>query len=255
MVGTPLLATQGLEAGHGGMAVVHGFDLELSPGEIVVLLGPNGAGKTTTLLTLAGDLAPIHGQVFMDGHLAPRSLHGRARRGLRLITEERSVMMSMTVADNLRLAHKNIAPCLELFPELQPLLNRRAGLLSGGEQQMLTLARAVVGDGRILLADELSLGLAPSSSAGFSEPSAPRPTAAWAWSWWSNRPGWPWKSPTADSSCAKVWSSSPGLPPSPGRTWQRSSRATSRPFSESSLIPPHQLPNPEEKASYRNGQG
>jgi branched-chain amino acid transport system ATP-binding protein len=143
------------------MAVVHNFNLELAPGEIVVLLGANGAGKTTTLLTLAGDLAPIKGQVLMDGRPAPRSLHARARRGLRLITEERSVMMSMSVHDNLRLSHRSVAPALELFPELQPLLGRRAGLLSGGEQQMLTLARAVVGNGRLLLADELSLGLAP----------------------------------------------------------------------------------------------
>ena len=142
------------------MAVVHNLDLQVQPGEIVVLLGANGAGKTTTLLTMAGELPPA-GRVLMDGRPAPRALHTRVRRGLRFITEERSVLMSMSVADNLRLAHRDITPCLELFPELDPLLSRKAGLLSGGEQQMLTLARAVVGDGRILLADELSLGLAP----------------------------------------------------------------------------------------------
>ncbi|MCU4183276.1 ATP-binding cassette domain-containing protein [Acidiferrimicrobium sp. IK] len=143
------------------MAVVHGLDLVVEEGEIVVLLGANGAGKTTTLLTLAGDLPLIGGEVLFDGRPAPRSLHARARRGLRFITEERSVLMSLSVADNLRLAHRDFEPCLELFPELRPLLDRKAGLLSGGEQQILTLARAVVGHGRLLLADELSLGLAP----------------------------------------------------------------------------------------------
>ena len=158
---SPLLEAQGLEAGHEGMAVVHKLDLAVNAGEIVVLLGANGAGKTTTLLTLAGDLPPIAGTVLLDGRPAPRSLHARARRGLRFITEERSVLMGLTVADNLRLVHRDITPCLELFPELERLLGRKAGLLSGGEQQMLTLARAVAGDGRLLLADELSLGLAP----------------------------------------------------------------------------------------------
>lgn len=158
---TALLEARRLEAGYDGMAVVHQLDLAVHPGEIVVLLGANGAGKTTTLLTLGGDLPPIGGQVLMDGRPAPRSLHARARHGLRFITEERSVLMSMSVSDNLHLVHRDISPCLQLFPELEPLLGRKAGLLSGGEQQMLTLARAVVGDGRVLLADELSLGLAP----------------------------------------------------------------------------------------------
>jgi branched-chain amino acid transport system ATP-binding protein len=156
-----LIEARKLEAGYAGMAVVHGLDLIVEAGEIVVLLGANGAGKTTTLLTLAGDLAPIDGYVLLDSKPAPATLHARARNGLRFITEERSVIMSLSVADNLRLSHRELAPCLALFPELEPLLGRKAGLLSGGEQQMLTLARAIAGSGRLLLADELSLGLAP----------------------------------------------------------------------------------------------
>lgn len=158
---TALIEAHDLQAGYQGMAVVRDLDIHVNAGEIVLLLGANGAGKTTTLLTLGGDLPPISGRVLMDGAPARRSLHGRARRGLRFITEERSVVMSLSVADNLKLAHRDIGPCLDLFPELRPMLTRKAGLLSGGEQQMLTLARAVAGDGRLLLADELSLGLAP----------------------------------------------------------------------------------------------
>ena len=159
--GTPLIEVTDLSAGYNGIAVVRNLSLSVSPGEVVALLGANGAGKSTTLLTLAGDLAPISGEVRIDGVLAKKPLYWRARQGLRLITEERSVIMSLTVADNLRLVHRDPARCLELFPELKPLMKRRASLLSGGEQQILTLARAIVGNGRLLLADELSLGLAP----------------------------------------------------------------------------------------------
>ena len=161
MTTAPMLEARGLDAGYHGMRVVKGLDLTVNSGEIVVLLGANGAGKTTTLLTLSGDLPPLAGEVLLQGRVARRSLHVRARHGLRLITEDRSVIMSLSVADNLRLAHRDISVCLDLFPELRPLLRRRAGLLSGGEQQMLTLARAITGTGRLLLADELSLGLAP----------------------------------------------------------------------------------------------
>jgi branched-chain amino acid transport system ATP-binding protein len=157
----PLIEARSLVAGYNGIAVLRDLNLSVAPGEVVALLGANGAGKSTTLLTLAGELAPISGQVLLDGAPATRPLYWRARQGMRLITEERSVIMSLTVADNLRLVHKDPAACLALFPELKPLMRRRASLLSGGEQQMLTLARAIVGCGRLLLADELSLGLAP----------------------------------------------------------------------------------------------
>ncbi len=156
-----LIEADGLTAGYGSIPVVRGLDLRVEPGEVVALLGPNGAGKTTTLRALAGELPLLGGELRWLGQRAGHSVHRRARQGLRFVTEERSVFMTMSVSDNLRLSHRSLAGCLELFPELSPLLSRRAGLLSGGEQQMVTLARALTGDVRLLLADELSLGLAP----------------------------------------------------------------------------------------------
>jgi branched-chain amino acid transport system ATP-binding protein len=157
----PVLALKDLSAGYGATEVIRDINLEVHAGEVVALLGANGAGKTTTILTMAGELIPQTGEVLWDGVPVTTPLEKRAREGLRLITEERSVFMSLTVADNLRLAHRDFEPCLDLFPELRPLLGRKAGLLSGGEQQMLSLGRALVGNCRVLLADELSLGLAP----------------------------------------------------------------------------------------------
>lgn len=159
--GTPLLRADALCAGYGGLAVVRDLDLTVGAGELVALIGANGAGKTTTLLTLSGDLAPISGSVTFLGSDAAESLHRRARRGLSFVTEERSVFMKLTVAENFRVANCPIEPALQLFPELAKLLKTRAGLLSGGEQQMVTLARAIGRSPRVLLVDELSLGLAP----------------------------------------------------------------------------------------------
>jgi branched-chain amino acid transport system ATP-binding protein len=161
VVGVPAMAADGLSAGYGNIPVVRDISIQVMPGEVVALLGANGAGKTTTLLSLAGELTPLGGRVLWNGKPLTGPLYKRAKMGLRLITEDRSVFMSLSVADNLRLAHRDYSPCLELFPELKPLLKRTVGLLSGGEQQMLSLARAVVGECKVLLADELSLGLAP----------------------------------------------------------------------------------------------
>ena len=158
---TALISTQGLAAGYAGHAVVHDLEIEVNAGEIVALLGPNGAGKTTSMLTLAGDLPPVDGTVLLDGSPTKAPLHRRARNGMALVTEERSVLMGLTVSENLRLGRCDRRTALEHFPELEPLLGRRAGLLSGGEQQMLTLARALARRPRLLLVDELSLGLAP----------------------------------------------------------------------------------------------
>ena len=158
---TPVLEARKLSVGYGPNAVVEDLDIVLRPGEIVALLGVNGAGKTTTVRALAGELRPLRGEVWFRGECTQAPLHKRAAKGLRLITEERSVFVGLSVADNLRLGGQTRDRCIELFPQLGDLLARRAGLLSGGEQQMLTLARALAADPVVLLADELSLGLAP----------------------------------------------------------------------------------------------
>ncbi|MET0577124.1 MAG: ABC transporter ATP-binding protein [Ilumatobacteraceae bacterium] len=157
----PVLAAVGVDAGYGAIEVVRGLDLEVHPGEVVTLLGSNGAGKTTTLLTLAGELAPLRGEVRWEGTRITSPLHRRAKLGMRFVTEERSIFPSLTTAENLRLGHGSPELALGLFPELNALLRRQARLLSGGEQQILTLARALSVQPKLLLADELSLGLAP----------------------------------------------------------------------------------------------
>jgi branched-chain amino acid transport system ATP-binding protein len=159
--GQPLIECRGLSAGYGSIAVVRDLDLEVRAGEVVALLGANGAGKTTTLLTLAGELAPLAGEVRMRGRVATEPMHVRCRDGLGFLTEERSVTMGITGLDNLRLARVTPERATALFPELEAHLGRPAGLLSGGQQQMLALARALGRDPEVLLADELSLGLAP----------------------------------------------------------------------------------------------
>ncbi|MDE0118269.1 MAG: ATP-binding cassette domain-containing protein [bacterium] len=156
-----LLACQSVSAGYGELAVIRELDLSVAEGEIVALIGPNGAGKTTTLLTLAGELSPLQGCVEFMGKATSSPMHIRCSQGMGFITEERSVIMDMTARDNLRLADVSIADATDLFPELIPLLGCKAGLLSGGEQQMLTLARVLGRRPKVLLADELSLGLAP----------------------------------------------------------------------------------------------
>jgi branched-chain amino acid transport system ATP-binding protein len=143
------------------MAVVRDLDLHVDAGEVVALLGANGAGKTTTLLTLAGELTPISGEVHFLEAATRSPMHARCRNGLGYVTEERSVIMDMSVADNLKLAGVAPSVAFAYFPALERIVARRAGLCSGGEQQMLSLARALGRHPKVLLADELSLGLAP----------------------------------------------------------------------------------------------
>jgi sulfate-transporting ATPase len=156
-----LLEARTMSAGYGAVPVVHGLDLELHPGEIVALLGANGAGKSTTLFTLSGLIKPLGGELFWKGAPARGSLHQRCRDGLAYVTEERSVFMNLSARENLRVGRCDRDYAVQLFPELTDHLDRRAGLLSGGQQQILTLARALARRPDALLADELSLGLAP----------------------------------------------------------------------------------------------
>jgi branched-chain amino acid transport system ATP-binding protein len=157
----PVIEAFRVDAGYNSVPVIRGLSLFVGAGEIVALLGANGAGKSTTVRVLAGELKPMAGQVRMGGTPVTTSLQKRARLGLRLIPEERSVFMSLSVADNLRLGGQSRRDVLEIFPELGRLMRRKAGLLSGGEQQMLTLGRALAARPSVLLIDELSLGLAP----------------------------------------------------------------------------------------------
>ena len=184
---SPVLVAQGLNAGYDGIPVVHGLDLVINQGEVVALLGANGAGKTTTLLTIAGLLPPISGSLTVLGEVAHdeggrgrrvrrNSLSRtwrRARRGLSLVPEDRGLFPGLTVNEHLRLSKSktNTASTsntsntnndiLDLFPALAPLRTRQAGLLSGGEQQMLAIARALATMPKLLMVDEMSLGLAP----------------------------------------------------------------------------------------------
>jgi branched-chain amino acid transport system ATP-binding protein len=157
----PVIEAIAADIGYGAMPVVRNLHLAVHPGEIVALLGVNGAGKSTTVRALAGELKPTAGEIRIRGVATTAPLHKRARQGLRLITEERSVFMGLTAADNLRLGGQTRDDVLAIFPELARVMRRKAGLLSGGEQQMLTLGRALASRPDILLIDELSLGLAP----------------------------------------------------------------------------------------------
>ena len=159
--GELLLDVQDLAAGYDGVPVVSGVSLQVRAGEVVGLLGPNGAGKTTVLSALAGLVRPTGGtvQVLGGGPDRPERL---ARRGLTLLPQGRGLFLRLTAGENLRLARSaGLDQVLALFPELPPLLGRLAAELSGGQQQQLALARALLTAPRLLLVDELSMGLAP----------------------------------------------------------------------------------------------
>ncbi len=161
-----LLDVSGLHGGYLGSAVVRDLDLYVEEGEVVALLGPNGAGKTTTLLTVSGVLPIIKGDISVVGEsirgVRPPAI---ARRGVAHVPEDRSLFFDLTVRENLRLGSRrggvDLGRVMEYFPILAPLMDRRAGLLSGGEQQMLAMGRALTSGPRLLMVDEMSLGLAP----------------------------------------------------------------------------------------------
>lgn len=157
----PVLEAVDLTAGYlPGQPVIEKLNLEVHAGKVTVLLGANGAGKSTTMHTLAGMISPMSGEVRVEGKPTKLPLHLRARNGLAYVTEKRSVLMGLTTRENLQVGGVPIGDVLTLFPELEKRINIRGGLLSGGEQQMLTLGRALARKPKVLLADELSLGLA-----------------------------------------------------------------------------------------------
>jgi branched-chain amino acid transport system ATP-binding protein len=163
---TELLRIESLTAGYDQAAVVRGLDLTVAAGEVVSLLGANGAGKTTTLRAISGLVKPMRGRILFDGaDLASVPASARARLGIAHVPEGRGIFFGLTVAEHFRLSHRgerlDESVAFEYFPLLRELRRRRAGLLSGGEQQMLAVARALARRPRLMLLDELSLGLAP----------------------------------------------------------------------------------------------
>jgi branched-chain amino acid transport system ATP-binding protein len=165
-VSDPVLSLEKVSAGYGQADVIREIDLVVRPGEIVTLLGPNGAGKTTTLRVVSGLVRPSRGTVRYKGrdmaHLSPTQ---RARAGIAHVPEGRGIFFGLTVAEHLRLGYRGETVDPEVvytyFPALRQLRDRPAGLLSGGEQQMLAVARNLARRPDLLLLDELSLGLAP----------------------------------------------------------------------------------------------
>ncbi|MCD0416534.1 ABC transporter ATP-binding protein [Rubrivivax sp. JA1024] len=164
-----MLTVRGLEAGYGARPVLHGVEFDVAPGEIVALLGRNGSGRSTTAKALMG-LLPARGSVRWNGvELLGRPAHQIARAGLGYVPESRDVFPTLSVAENLRLGERpgagtrrwTTAELLARFPRLAERAQAPAGVLSGGEQQMLTLARTLVGDPALLIVDEPTEGLAP----------------------------------------------------------------------------------------------
>src|SRR5919198_2520122 len=162
----PLLSVDRLEAGYLGIPAVRDLSLTVAAGELVALLGPNGAGKTTTLSTIAGLLEPISGTITFAGReIGGEPAHRLARQNISLVPEDRGLFFGLTARENLRLARRGGSMAedelIEILPELEKCLGRKAGVLSGGEQQMLSLGRALISRPTLLLVDEMSLGLAP----------------------------------------------------------------------------------------------
>lgn len=166
-----MLAIRGLQVRYGTIAAVRGVDLDINRGEIVALLGANGAGKSTIARSIAG-LLPFIGDIVYEGHrLTPNKVEQNLRRGIALVPEGRGILARMTVHENLMMgiytrrdrgqALADVAEMLERFPILGQRRDGLANLLSGGEQQMLAIARALLSKPKLLLLDEPSLGLAP----------------------------------------------------------------------------------------------
>ncbi len=169
MIAEPMLEFQGVRAAYDGIEVLHGVDLSLEQGKVLALLGPNGGGKTTTLKVASGLITPTRGKVVMAGRdVTGASPDELARRGVITIPEGRGVFPNLTVRENLLMATYSGRPLAEIeeiaygrFPRLGERRRQMAGTMSGGEQQMLAMARGLASDPAILMLDELSMGLAP----------------------------------------------------------------------------------------------
>ena len=165
---SPVLTCSAVDAGYvPGRPVVRDVNISLEPSAVLALLGPNGAGKTTLMLTIAGLRPPLGGQIGLGGiPVRPGSPRAAVRAGLVLVPDDRSLFKSLTVTENLKLASRrgattSIETIFDYFPELKRRVKVAAGNLSGGEQQMLAIGRALMQDPKVLLVDELSMGLAP----------------------------------------------------------------------------------------------
>jgi branched-chain amino acid transport system ATP-binding protein len=168
----PLLQVKDLKVAYGGIHAVKGIDLEIHQGELVALIGANGAGKTTTLKTLIGMCSPSSGEILFDGKsTAKKPIYDYVKQGLIMVPEGRGIFSRLTVEENLLMGaytrndKAGIAHDLErvyyLFPRLKERMKQLAGTLSGGEQQMVAIGRAILGRPKLLLLDEPSMGLAP----------------------------------------------------------------------------------------------
>ena len=170
----PLLEVDHVTSGYGKVEILHDLNLDVPEGAVVALLGPNGAGKTTTLRVISGTLPCFSGAVRFEGRqISGCSAYDIARRGVTLVPEGRGIFPGLNVRENLEIGvhasddggqagrDARLAQVLESFPRLEERLTQRAGTLSGGEQQMLSLSRAFLCKPKLLLMDEISMGLAP----------------------------------------------------------------------------------------------